>query len=147
MSMAGAGKRLLTDETGVRIAEALEEIPEVLGATDRELRPEGLVTTGIRLTSSVSGITHGGYAKIGKLVILNIRVALTSTGKAAGSRTYLSGLPMPLTQDGFTVIVNTNQHGLVMYMNADGQIMKNSSAAAISTDNIILNAAYLTIDE
>ena len=147
MSRAGNGKRLLTDETGVRIAEALEELIGVLDTTNRELRPDGMVTTGIRLSSSVSGITNGGYAKIGNLVVLNLRIGLTSTGKQSGSHTYLSGLPMPVVQDGFSVVVTTNIHGLVMYMNSDGQIMKNSSSSAISSDNVILNAVYLTCDE
>lgn len=111
-----------------------------------EVYPVTQTTTGITTTSNVSSISAGGYVRVGNVIILNIRLSLTSTGKASGSHTYLKGLPRPVEQQNFSVAIPTNQHGLMMYMNVDGEIMKNSSSASISTDTIILETVYVTCD-
>ena len=109
-------------------------------------------TDGLQInTTNTNTITHGGYAMIGNLVIVNMRFTITSTGQATGTKTFITGLPTPsaslhaTSSAGAVVALASNHPGLYIDSTTTGNpIKKMASAAAYSSVNVICSAAYLT---
>lgn len=93
------------------------------------------ITTG--LTPKNSTITAGGYAKIGHLVIFNIRLNVTT---AIGYNSdIITGMPKPNATS--TVVSIQNNRNLDISMNVDGKIQNASSQVPVGT--LIVCGCYI----
>lgn len=77
-----------------------------------DLNPQGYTTSGL----NANGCTfdRGGYCKIGKIVIVNIRIILSSTGAT------VTGFPSPINIIGFAGYDGTNEKTAFGYINTNG---------------------------
>ena len=162
--MAAADYRLMTEATGQRIAAALEALSgfgaylttaDVVNnltsiATDKPLSAaQGkALSDALAMTSisgySTSGLTYdgctyvgGGYVKFGKLVIVNMRVNVTSA--ISSSTTIVSGLP--LYGGAYNIVQMANNQGQSVTLNPYGSVL----AATLAAGTLIMSAAYMTV--
>lgn len=98
-----------------------------------DLQPS-YTSTGIEVPKG--SIVDGGYACIGTMVIVNIRITLTEAVAQFG--TVLTGLPIPQGMQEVSVVVTNRTSPLVI--NSSGSIVTGES---ITTGTLLLNAIYL----
>ena len=79
----------------------------------------------------------GGYCKIGKLVILNMRVAASQTIPVSG--VLVSNLPIPAATNNIVSVTNNRKADITL--GSMGQI---GNADQLAQGNIILSCAYIT---
>lgn len=79
----------------------------------------------------------GGYCKIGKLVIVNMRVAASQTIPVSG--VLVSNLPIPAATNNIVSVTNNRKADITL--GSAGQI---GNADQLAQGNIILSCAYIT---
>lgn len=79
----------------------------------------------------------GGYCKIGKLVIVNMRVAASQTIPVSG--VLVSNLPIPAATNNIVSVTNNRKADITL--GSTGQI---GNADQLAQGNIILSCAYIT---
>ena len=92
------------------------------------------ISTGIEVPKG--SIVDGGYACIGTLVIVNIRISLTDAVSQFG--TVLTGLPVP--QGTIEVALAVSNRTSPLSLNSYGSI---TTGESIATGTLLLNAIYL----
>lgn len=95
----------------------------------------GLVTTGCT-------IVGGGYAKLGNIVIVNIRIQVTSVGAV------VQGFPKPVLAASVPMVASAgydtvNERAAYFYVNSNGVLV---FPAALGTGTFLLSLVYLTSD-
>ena len=79
----------------------------------------------------------GGYCKIGKLVILNMRVAASQTIPVSG--VLVSNLPIPAATNNIVSVTNNRKADITL-----GSLGQIGNADQLAQGNIILSCAYIT---
>ena len=102
-----------------------------------QIAPSGYSTTGLTATNAT--ISAGGFAKIGKLVVVNIRLNVT-TQISAGT-VFLTGLPKYTNITTNTVISLQNNRNLDISMTDTGAIAISNNP--IPTGTLIINGVYI----
>ena len=104
------------------------------------------ISTGLSVggTDVTGSVIKGGYCKIGNLVLVNMRIAVTC---AAGKTIKITGLPKPLLSSDNSVYISGCTNNPLIYdavtMNADaGQINIRTTEARNNTA-VILAFVYL----
>lgn len=122
---------LQADGTG-----GLNALQSQVDSLNSNWNPQGYTTSG--LTANGCTFDRGGYCKIGKICIVNVRMNLNASGAS------LAGFPHPLNIIGFAGYDGANEKPAFGYMNANGAIY--IPAAYGSTGAIHLSFVYITSD-
>lgn len=90
--------------------------------------------------STPSGITrqNGGYCKIGNLVIVNVRLNLTST--VAAETDVISGFPAPVGSNNMVAVAINKDTYAIMTTSGDIKVVGNSLTYGVC----VLSTAYMT---
>lgn len=103
----------------------------------------GYSTTGLGGNTNISS---GGYCKIGKLVVVNIRG--TTTTAVSPSGTLLTGLPRPATSITGNVMAVASNLDFPFFLTAGGNITTPSSGAGgsniASGSTVMLSITYVS---
>ena len=110
------------------------------GARDNLCRGLSYTTNG--LVPSGCTIVGGGYAKLGNIVIVNIRIQVTSVGA------FVQGFPKPVLAGsgnflGGAGYDTVNERAAYFYVNSNGFLV---FPAALGTGTFLLSLVYLTSD-
>ncbi len=134
-------------DLGTAAAKGFDAAP-TSGHTDYAVSSDGVYATmnpsQFSSISAVSGMVSnitGGYAKIGKFVILNVRCTVT-TGFSASWTIFASGLPQPLLDSATSVVAVMNNQDADIVITNDGRIASNS--AITSNAALVLSAVYVS---
>ena len=100
-----------------------------------KLAPQ-LSTSGLTQNSK-AGITAGGYARIGKLVVVNIRVNVTE--ELTAGQSIVSGFPV--MNANYTCCSVQNNKNIDISMDTYGSV--SSSSTAVPTGTLILTFTYI----
>ena len=107
---------------------------------------DSLTYSTIGLSTANGTIESGGYCKIGRLVIVNMRVNLTTAVSAGG--TVMTGLPVPLTAytgTGAVVECSVSNPGIAVFIRPNGNMATTSGSASLSGGNAI-SAVYIAAE-
>lgn len=93
--------------------------------------------------SDKCNIEAGGYCKIGKLVIVNIRVRLTDQISANSAETLVSGFPLQSTSFNIVAVATSFYTDASAYLNGSALIWQRASG--IGANNVItFSTIYIT---
>lgn len=98
-------------------------------------------TEGLSFETTNGTYEAGGYFRLGNIVVVNLRVTMTSTGQASGAKTYVTGFPRPLFN---VTCANNVAMSASPYISTDGNLLKTTPAITASVLNC--TCIYLTID-
>lgn len=111
-----------------------------------EFYPLAFSRENLTVNTTNCSIDKGGYVKIGKLVIVNIRLALTSSGKAAGGKTFVSGFPVPL-RDGentLNVVSLSNQtKDVTVIITYEGNLNSTNATTETTQSGLLIAGVYI----
>ena len=94
------------------------------------------------LTTSKCVIEDGGYAKLGNLVIVNLRIKFTET-TSTGAMTIMSGLPQSITNTN-NVAFSNNRTNDVVNTQLNGTSLQLGLANSIAANQLLfVSGAYL----
>ena len=123
--------------TGDDVQEAIDEMAADVSEIKQSL--SNLGGDGYTAPSSFDPhVSHvsGGYCKIGKIVIVNLRISASQTISAGAL--LVNGLPTPNSTQ--NIVSVTNNRKADMTLNSQGSI---GTADQLSSGNIILSCAYV----
>lgn len=103
-----------------------------------DLGGDGYSTAGLSYPSNVSYV-DGGYCKIGKLVVVNIRLSITGSNVQVGTA-VVANLPAPNITTNNNCVAITNNKKLDMSMTSTGSI---TCVEVVTTGTLICSFTYV----
>ena len=115
---------------------ANQVIHSLISTLNSALNPQDYTTNGLIATKCT--FDRGGYCKIGKIVIVNIRITINEIGPS------ISGFPRPIYLSGFSGYDGTNERAAFGYLNTNGLLSIPSAYG--NTGAVSVSFVYITSD-